>query len=67
MGAPHWFLAKPKTIVAGGSREMPWWEQSPRFFFFFFCIKHANTVIVRVNIGQTLNNVILTFFAVRKK
>ena len=30
----HRFLAKTKTIaVGGGSRAMPWWEQSTLFFF----------------------------------
>ena len=36
----HQFLTKPKGIAAGGmvvggSREMPWWGQSPQFFILF--------------------------------
>ena len=58
--------AKPKTIAAGGSREMPWWGQSPHLFL---SIKHAYMVIVRgeYRVGNisnhsvvTLNNVIFS-------
>ena len=61
----HRFLEKPNKIAAGGlggavsSKEYPvWcllkaWMQSGEtiFFFLIFCIKHAKTVIVKVNIG----------------
>ena len=44
---PCWFLAKPKMIAAGGGVQ----GDALVGASFFFCIKHANIVIIRVNIG----------------
>ena len=53
----HWFLAKPKTIAARGSRRCPGGGKAPKCFF-FFCIKHAKAVIVRVSMGQKISAII---------
>lgn len=65
----HRFLAKPKRIAAGGMERdrgiNPQVVQGDALvgakppIFLFFCIKHAKTVIDRVNIGSEIPAVIL--------
>ena len=59
----HRFLAKPKRIAAGdlegtvrphgvqGDALLKEWVGTPLTILFFVPIKHAKTVIIRVNIG----------------